>query len=328
MFNQNIKRVGFACMIMNDNELQEESHKIGSLTQKKMNTLSSEERYDYLIAKVKSNLDSFKNQITYVSELPPELRMFRISSTLLPMYDHPIYGELYADYMQELRSILKIIGDFARENDVRLSMHPDQFCVINSDKPHVVEKSIKCLEMHSDMARMLGYGKSFQDFKINIHLNGSTDVLPIDDLSETSKMCLTLENDEKKGNIERLVSVCEKYGIAQVFDIHHHWCNTDGSYMDVNDPMVDRIIATWKGVRPTMHLSQSVERIVGDYNALPNFEEITKEHKKGKTFAHSDYITNQYLVDYMRPFNEKFDIMVEAKMKNLASFKLHRGIRS
>ena len=174
------------------------------------------------------------------------------------------------------------------------------------------------MEKHSDIVEMLGFGKSFQDFKINVHLNGRTNILPIEDLSEITKKCMTLENDEKKGTTERVLKACQKYGIAMVFDIHHHWCNTEGNYMKKDANIIKDIINTWKGVRPTMHLSQSVANVWSDKNKLPDFSEIIKEHKKGKTFAHSQLIDNVELVSYMLEYQRNFDIMIEAKQKNIA----------
>ena len=58
--------------------------------------------------------------------------------------------------------------------DVRISFHPGQFCVLASDKPDVVERSIDEFEYHVNMARWMGYGKEFQDMKINIHISWQT----------------------------------------------------------------------------------------------------------------------------------------------------------
>ena len=304
-------------MIVDSNGKQKNEHKLGTVTQKKMLSLSNSAQYSTLCAKVLTNLESLYNQISYVSTLPLNERMFRIGSNVLPMYDHKIIGKLYDDNLMSLiKSKLQSVGDLARNNDIRLSMHPDQFCVLNSDKPEVVKNSLLTLNMHATIAEFMGFGKEFQDFKINVHLNGRTDNLPVDDFSEVVKNCLTLENDEKKGTTDRVLNVCHTYGLAMVFDIHHHWCNTEGTYMSVDSDTVDSIISTWKNVRPTMHLSQSTSAIWSDSNNLPDMQVILKEHKRGKTFAHSQLIDNQALVNYMSAFNDKFDIMIESKLKN------------
>jgi UV damage endonuclease UvdE len=319
MFNFNIKRLGFACMISDEKGIQDVKYKIGTLTQKKMFTLSESIQYEKLTNKVKENIVALNNQIFFVSSLPIEDRMFRISSSLLPMYDHPTLYKLYDESLLFfLKKELSRIGMFAKEKDIRLSMHPDQFCVLNSENIEVIKKSIICMEKHADIVDMLGFGIEFQDFKVNIHLNGRTDILPMEDMSETIKKCMTLENDEKKGTINRVLEVCQKYELAMVFDIHHHWCNTEGEYLSWENDIIKDIRNTWKGVRPTMHLSQSIERLWSKNNELPNMKEIVKEHKRGKTFAHSQFIDNIKLVEYMLPYNELFDIMIEAKMKNQA----------
>ena len=203
-------------------------------------------------------------------------------------------------------------------------MHPGQFCVLASDNPDVVNRSIEEFEYHADIIRWLGYGKKFQDFKCNVHISGRKGPSGLVDvyskLSEEARNTITIENDENSWGLDASLQL-PSY-IPLVLDIHHHWCKT-GEYIQRNDDRLSRIIDTWRGVRPVMHYSVSREDyLVGhDPNTLPNKEELLEQgFKKAKLRAHSDYMWNNAVNEWASSFRDAFDIMVEAKMKNLASF--------
>ncbi|MEM7294338.1 MAG: UV damage endonuclease UvsE, partial [Pseudomonadota bacterium] len=64
------------------------------------------------------------------------------------------------------------MGEATRQLDVRVSMHPGQFTVLASIDEDIVNRSIEEFEYHVDIARWMGYGVQFQDFKINVHISG------------------------------------------------------------------------------------------------------------------------------------------------------------
>ena len=188
----------------------------------------------------------------------------------------------------------------------------------------MVNRSIEEFEYHADIIRWLGYGKKFQDFKCNVHISGRKGPSGLVDvyskLSEEARNTITIENDENSWGLDASLQL-PSY-IPLVLDIHHHWCKT-GEYIQRNDDRLSRIIDTWQGVRPVMHYSVSREDyLVGhDPNTLPNKEELLEQgFKKAKLRAHSDYMWNNAVNEWASSFRDAFDIMVEAKMKNLASF--------
>lgn len=301
-----VQKFGTVCMIgqvTNGKFIQDSNCKMGTVTVKSMQPLSDSQQYNKLVGKVKQNLNALRSQINYISRQPEQLRMFRITSSLLPLYDHPELGSLYDQPLLNLiKQSLTATGQVAKQSGVRLSMHPDQYVVINSDKPEVVEKSIKNLYMHKFILDCLDYGAS-DGAVINIHLNGKTDVIPsgISDLLPL----LSFENDETKGTTERVLGVCEKHSIKMVLDLHHHWVNS-GRYLERSDNTVERIIDTWQGVTPKLHLSQP---------------KTLSDGFKGKR-SHSDQITDKNLINYLLDWKD-FDIVVEAKHKNVATEKLN-----
>jgi UV DNA damage repair endonuclease len=173
----------------------------------------------------------------------------------------------------------------------------------------------------------MGYGRTYQDFKCNVHISGRKGPQGIKDalkrLSPEARNCITIENDEMSWGIDASLELAEH--VALVLDIHHHWVNS-GEYIQPTDDRFSRIVDSWRGVRPVIHYSVSREDLlVGhDENTLPNMEELLEQgFKKAKLRAHSDFMWNSAVNDWALSFNDLADIMVESKAKNLASIGLH-----
>ena len=334
-------RVGFACKYMYEDqnlkpkqlkEVQQPLNFRGTTIKwlRENQSLSQEKVYELIV----HNLDATEKLVDYVSSLPIQQRMLRLGSDMLPAYTEPTFGHLSkTNYITTIiADRLNTIGEKARANDVRLSMHPGQFCVLASDNPDIVERSIEEFEYHVDIARWLGYGRKFQDFKINVHISGRQGpegikaVLPR--LSQEAKNCITIENEENAWGLDSCLEL-EKH-VALVLDIHHHWCHSGGEYIEVNDDRVKRIIDSWRGVRPAMHYSVSREDYITGHrtDVRPDFQNLlTQGYKKAKLRAHSDYMWNTAVNEWAGTFRKDFDIMVEAKCKNLASIPFEEETR-
>ena len=218
------------------------------------------------------------------------------------------------------------IGETARANNIRLSFHPGQFVVLASDSEGVLNNSIEEFEYHVDLAKWMGYGKQFQDIKINVHISGRKGPQGIRDvygrLSPEARNTLTLENEEYTHGLSDCLSLSDL--VPTVMDIHHNWIR-EGSYIDRNDDLVKRVIDSWRGIRPTMHYSVSREDLLVGHpgHILPDHSSLVAEgHSKQKLRAHSDYYWNDAVNDWALSHWEWADIMCEAKGKNLASFAL------
>jgi len=179
-----------------------------------------------------------------------------------------------------------------------------------------------------DIARLMGYGKLFQDFKINVHIAGRKGpegikaILPR--LSDEARNTITIENDEMSHGIEDSLKL-EK-DLALVLDIHHHWVRT-GEYIQPTDDRFKRMIDSWRGVRPVIHYSYSRNEHLPEnfqHDDFPDMDALLAAgHKKAKLRAHSDYYPNKVVNEWALSFNEYADIMCESKMKNLASIELY-----
>jgi UV DNA damage repair endonuclease len=172
----------------------------------------------------------------------------------------------------------------------------------------------------------MGFGRQFQDFKINVHIagrrgpQGIRDVLPR--LSPEARNCLTIENDEMSWGLDASLELGRD--VALVLDIHHHWINT-GEYISPQDDRCLRVIDSWRGVRPVIHYSVSREDVVVGHDLVtrPNLPVLLESgYKKQKLRAHSNFYWNTAVNEWALEFTDNFDIMCESKAKNLASFFL------
>lgn len=319
-------RIGFCCKYVSKTGPVEDLN-LRTTTVQWLNRQSQIAAGDRLWDIVRHNLRATLNLVTLVSELPDTQRMLRLGSDILPMYTHPVWGSFYknAEVQRYITQGFYAIGTLARNDDVRLSFHPGQFCVLASDRPDVVENSIAELEYHVDMARMMGYGASWHDdgFKINVHIGGKLGPAgfgaTVGRLSEAGRNLITVENDEMSYGLDSVLEL--KDVCAIVIDLHHHWIKS-GEYISHDDPRIQQVVDSWRGVRPVMHYSQTKETVLEGHcqNTLPCLSTLLEgKHSRTKLRAHSDYIWNKAGVDHLRPFLNYFDCQVEAKQKNLAS---------
>jgi len=337
-FDNSVKRIGFCCKFMHHD--QSVKKKLLEEIQRPLNTRSTtvqwlsrqtrdvaEERLWDIMA---HNIKSLYLLIEYAGGLEHNLRMVRLGSDVLPVYTHPDWSYFYQllDVQSFLERELDRVGTLARQLDVRISFHPGQFCVLASDRPEVVERSIEEFEYHADLARWMGYGQEWMDMKINVHISGKKgyqgiiDILPR--LSPEAINTITIENDEMCHGLDASLELADH--VALVLDIHHHWIR-DEEYIQPNDDRVKRVIDSWRGQRPVLHYSYSRDEHLPTCNNIhDDFHDIadlvSSGHKKQKLRAHSDYYPNQKVNQWALSFWDDFDIQCESKMKNLASIQL------
>ena len=337
-----IRRIGFCCQwFHHDRTLKKKQLEE---IERPMNTRSTTVRWlnehkDEAEAKLdfvfKHNIQGIKNLILKVSTLPKSRRMCRISSPILPVATQADWRYYWTkpEIIKYCEKHFAEAGDLARLHDVKVSFHPGQFTVLASETPDIVDRSIDEFEYHVNMARWMGFGKSFQDgCKINVHISGRQGpegiIKALPRLSPEARNLITIENDEMSWGLDASLEL-EKH-CALVLDIHHHWVRT-GEYLQANDDRVKRVVDSWRGVRPTMHYSYSRDEALapaqlGDkmHTQMHNIRDLLEKGcKKQKLRAHSDLLPNKKANDWALSFSDNFDIQVEAKGKNMASEELH-----
>ena len=345
MFNQDIQRIGFCCKYLDPDQTQQPKilkEKQQNYTEK-VTTVAWCNRQEKSVAEermldlVTHNMQSAYNLVEWVgTTLPAERRMVRLGSNQIPMATEPTWRYLWDDANNQriLEDGFAKVGQLAKDLDVRISFHPGQFCVLASDKPDVVERSLDEFEYHANMARWMGYGQEFMDMKLNIHISGRLgaegiiNILP--KLSPEARNTIAIENDEMCHGLDESLKL-EKH-LALVLDIHHHWIR-DEEYIQADDERIERIIDSWRGVRPTLHYSYSRDEWLPEPSLFESGSRHTTMHdlpslldlgcKKQKLRAHSDFYPNEKVNEWALSFFDNFDIQCEAKAKNLASEQLY-----
>ena len=193
-----------------------------TITRKRLLTFPLHEQSDILNELYLHNIGTLFKAVYFCGE--NNLRLYRISSQIFPFADEPVGIEVLSRLQDELRDI----GKLANVRGLRLVVHPDQFVVLNSDSPEVVQNSIKILAMH---ARTLDYLEQPRSPWSLLEIHGGKGkrahelIATIADLPDNIRTRLALENDEYIYSAAEILEVCRAASVPMVFDAHHHVCH-------------------------------------------------------------------------------------------------------
>ena len=170
----------------------------------------------------------------------------RITSDLVPFASHPVCTFPWQEHFREEFGRL---GEFIRKHRFRISMHPDQFVLINTPDERVLQRSIDELMYHVRIFDLMGLDRSA---KIQLHVGGvygdkeasmERFIRVYDGLDEAIRQLLVIENDERLYSVADCLAIHERTGIPVLFDIFHHTLHNNG------EPVKDLILflsKTWK----------------------------------------------------------------------------------
>lgn len=229
-------------------------------THKHLSTLEPAARRTKIVGIVRENADALRRAVERCHALG--IGAFRITSQILPLATHPESGyrleQLDDESGGEMRRAFRDAGRLAHERGVRLTFHPDQFVVLNSEQERVVESSLREMELQGEIAALVGADV------ITLHAGSSAGGVPaaigrleraLDALAARSpeaRARLALENDDRRFAPADLLPLCERSGVPFVYDAHHHRCHADG--VGVGETTA-RAVATWGGREPSFHVS-------------------------------------------------------------------------
>ena len=270
----------------------------------------NEKGFEFLKEKIIQNLKDTLKLIEWNEN--NGIKVFRLSSELFPHKSNPKAESYDFDFAKDL---LKEIGILAKKYNQRLTFHPGQYNVIASPNFEVFENTKLDLDYHASVLDLMELdqnsimvihgGGVFKDKeKTKTRWCERYEMLP-----ENIKRRLVLENCEKNFSIQDCLDISDKVNVPIVFDTHHFECykllHPDEIFQDP-EYYIPFILKTFerKNIKPKFHVS---------------------EQGSGKTGHHSDYIENipNYLLDIPKKYGVNIDIMIEAKMKELAIFKLY-----
>ena len=257
-----------------------------------------------------SNLKDLETIIRY--NIENDIHFYRITSALIPLVTHPEVG--YWGHREFLKKDFEYVGKLIQNSKMRVDTHPDEFNVINSINPKVVENT---------KINLLRQAEWFEDFKYDlgklvIHVGGATNgkkaglerfITNFSTFPAEVKSKIIIENDDKTYTAQETLNLCNELNLPMVLDVHHHNCNNNGEKIY---ELIPKIFLTWKNEKlpPKLHFSS------------PRNGEKDRKH--------SDFIDSKDFVAFLeniKSFNTDIDIMLECKEKDLALFKLTTDIK-
>ena len=261
-FNTETWRLGTCCQFFEDTNKH-----LNFIASTKSQAIKNPER---CIEKAFYNTKKLIEIMAYFKKEPPSLRLFRIRSDIWPCYTVPQLQSYYKESESKLINLLHQSRELATENGIRLSMHPDQFCVLGSKKPDVVERSIAELEYHARIGAALVDNPTH--FVINIHLQGmyggthsegiNRFATHFKHLSPFTQKALSVENEDYPSgyDIIHILKLCEKIPVRACVDIHHYEAYHLGKkVISYTDKVIQDAIKTWNTIRPLFHASQPIQ---------------------------------------------------------------------
>ncbi|MCX7921126.1 MAG: UV DNA damage repair endonuclease UvsE [Clostridia bacterium] len=304
-----IFRLGYVAMTLN----LEKCSPSGTVTVTVFNKLPSEEARMYRLRKItRSNLENTLRILRYNQAL--NIKVYRFTSKLIPLATHPSIE--HWDYVSDFKDEFREIGDFVKENNFRVSAHPDHYTLINSPDAKVIEDSIKDLDYHVKIYEAMG----LEDYKYKLvmHVGGlykqkKASIERFKEnfvkLPERIRNRIILENDDKSYSALDVLGICKELNIPMVIDIHHHNCVNNGEKLE---DLLPEVFDTWNNQEfvPKIHFSS------------PKSEKDFRSHADSIEFGEFEEF-----LKVARKVGRDFDTMLEAKNKDSALLKLSEELR-
>lgn len=257
---------------------------------------------------IRSNLFHLQELLIYNNK--NNIHFFRISSNLIPLATkEEVIFDYFNPYQKEYQKITQII----EEKKIRVDFHPGEYCVINSAKKEVVKASIEILKYHYNLLKYLKIKNPILVLHVGSMEFGKEKSLTrfihnFKKLPKEIQKVIAIENDDKSFNIEDCLYLANIIKIPVILDYHHHICNPSTKRIE---ELLPKIVKTWT-TTPKMHFSSP------------------KNRTKKEIRSHNDYINCSEFIDFLKILKKEkqdIDIMIEAKKKDEALFRLVRELK-
>ena len=262
----------------------------------------------YSEAHLKNSIEKNLNCLPKILQFNLEhmLHFFRISSDIIPFASHPINNFNWQKYFQQE---FEKIGELITKNRMRISMHPDQFTLINSRKNEVFERSQKELKYHAEILDLMKLDTSA---KIQIHVGGAYGnkkesierfATRFNELDDAIIRLLVIENDDKLYDLNDCLKINALTQIPIIFDVFHHKLNNSAA-MSTQESF-QLFTKTWNEKRDGIPMV--------DYSS---------QKTNGSPRQHSETIDIEdfaFFLEQTDPFD--FDVMLEIKDKEKSALK-------
>lgn len=262
------------------------------------------------------------------------IRMYRISSDFAPYVTHPEMPQFH-NQIDECSEELASVGSLAKEYGIRLSFHPSQYIVLNSPDDRVADLAKEDFHAQARMLDAMGTGR---ESVIVTHVGGvyGDKAAAIDRfttryerLPDAVRRRLVVENDESSYTVEDVLEINRRVGIPVIYDYLHHM-NNNATHLQIRDAL-SRSISTWpEGVTPKIHFSSPRTEMREARQKNTQTGKIEVKFLPPLLSQHSDYLNPYEFVMFLREADglPDFDVMIEAKSKDLALLRLREQLRA
>ena len=267
-----------------------------------------DENFDKIDKIIVDNLNNLEKIIDY--NIKNNIHFYRLTSKLIPLATKK---EVIFDYILKYQKYYQKIGEIIKNNKMCMDVHVDKFCILNSTKKEVLENSFTILEYHYKILEALNIKNKIIILHIGSSVFGKENSIKrfinnFYKLPDYLQKSIAIENDDKIYNVIDCLNLAKKLNIPFVLDYHHHICNNDE--IDI-DKYLRAIFSTWT-TTPKIHFSSPKNQTKKDFR------------------SHHDYINIEDFINFLnkiKHLNIDLDIMLEAKAKDEALFKLVRLLK-
>ncbi|MEC9488700.1 MAG: UV DNA damage repair endonuclease UvsE [Halanaerobium sp.] len=305
--DQDITGIGFgyACI----SSLVKKCSTARTVSLKRFNQVEADEDRSWLLEKVaRKNLENTLRLLWH--NIAEGIRLYRFSSQLVPLGNHP--QAQFWDFTEVLAEEFARIGKIVKKYGLRVSTHPGQYTVINSEKRRVYENAVLDLVYHDRVLRAMGLDN---EAVMVLHVGGvygdkeaslERFITNFRELPVELQERIVIENDDTSYSIQDVLYLCQTLSRPMVLDVHHHNCYNQGEELEDHLP---EIFATWDGL------------------ARPPKVHFSSPKSSSEPLSHADYIEPGAFLDFVKlAHGYKYDVMVEAKKQDGAVLKLWQDI--
>lgn len=251
-----------------------------------------------------SNLLALEDILTY--NIKNSIHFYRLSSNLIPLATKE---DVSFDYTVAYQDYYDRIAHLIHTHHLRVDFHPSEYCVLNSVKEEVVKASFEILKYHYQLLENLNIKDKILIVHIGSNAFGKKNSLTrfihnFKKLPKEIQECIAIENDDKIFTVEDALYLSDILQVPVCLDYHHYLCNK--SEIDL-----EKIIHSWK-ITPKMHFSSPKSKLKKEFR------------------SHHDYIDSDRFIEFLesiKHLNCDLDIMIEAKKKDEALFRLVRELK-
>ncbi len=308
------RRIGFAVKVL------------GSETPLKSNDARRPENQPHL----RVSLEYLRAIFDYLKAV--DIPMYRMSSDLAPYLTHPDMPQFHHQ-LEECEAEIRALGDRAREQGLRLSFHPSQYILLSAQEERVLEASRRDFAWQATLLDWMGLGP---EAVVVTHVGGVYGDKPsamarwirnYEALPENVRRRLVLENDDTLYSVADVLWIHARCGVPLVYDYQHHMCHNPDA-MPLREAM-ELANRTWPaGVQPKIHFSspQTASKVVERKNVKTG--KVTTATQAPDMTNHAEYLNPFEFAWFMEEVGHlPFDVMVEAKGKDLAVLKLREELK-